>query len=196
LPRSRRHTVSRRAALLAALSLTACRQDLHDQPRYKPLAPSTLFTDGRSARPLVEGTVPNGELREDELLYTGKVHGKLADALPMPVSTELLARGAQRFDIFCAPCHGKIGDGQGLVVRRGFRQPPSYHQDRLRAAPAGHYFDVMTRGFGVMLPYASRLCAEDRWAVVAYIRALQLSQNATLNDVPETERRRLETVAP
>lgn len=169
---------------------------MHDQPRYKPLAPSLLFADGRSARPLVEGTIAQGALREDDQLYTGKVDGKLASTLPMPLSAELLARGQQRFDIFCSPCHGRLGDGQGLVVKRGFRQPPSYHIDRLRTAPAGHFFDVMTRGFGVMLPQASRIRPEDRWAIVAYIRALQLSQHATLTDVPEAERPRLEREAP
>ena len=184
------------ALLCVAASLVACRQDMHNQPRYKPLAPSSLFTDGRSARPLVEGTVAHGKLRDDALLTTGKLDGKLADLLPMPASPALLARGHERFDIFCAPCHGKLGDGQGMVVKRGFKEPPTYHSDRLRAAPAGYFFDVMTRGFGVMLPYASRLPPEDRWAIVAYIRALQLSQHATLADVPETERPRLESEVP
>jgi mono/diheme cytochrome c family protein len=178
-------------AVLCLLSLAACRQQMADQPRYKPLAKSEFFGDDRSARPPVDGAVARGQLQADERFYTGKIGGKEADALPIPITREALARGRERFDIFCSTCHDRIGNGQGMIVRRGFRVPPSFHIDRLRQAPAGHFFDVMTHGFGAMPDYAEQLAPEDRWAVVAYIRALQLSQWATLAEVPESERRRL-----
>ena len=162
-----------------------------DQPRYDPLQKSDFFGDQRSARPIIEGTVPRGRLDADEHFYTGKVGGKPADAFPFTVTREVLARGRERFDIFCAPCHDRIGNGQGMIVRRGYRAPPSFHIDRLRQAPAGHFFDVMTHGFGAMSDYAGQLAPEDRWAVTAYIRALQLSQRATLAEVPQPERGKL-----
>lgn len=174
------------------LWLTGCRQDMHNQPKYKPLAGSEFFADGRASRPLVEGTVARGHLKVDEHLYTGKVGGRFVDAFPFPVTRQVLERGRERYNIYCAVCHGREGQGRGMIVQRGFRQPPSYHTDRLRQAPAGHFFDVITNGFGSMYSYASRLSVEDRWAIVAYIRALQLSQNATLDDVPPEHRRRLE----
>lgn len=163
-----------------------------EQPRYEPLGKSDFFNDGRSARQPVEGTVARGELRDDEQFYTGNIGGKPAETFPFPVSAEILQRGRQRFDIFCSPCHDRVGNGQGMVVRRGFRAPPSLHIDRLRQAPPGHFFDVMTRGFGTMPSYAAQISAADRWAIAAYIRALQFSQQARLADVPEKERRRLE----
>jgi cytochrome c553 len=132
-----------------------------------------------------------GQLRADEAFYTGKSGGKPLDAFPFPVTREVLLRGQERFNIFCAPCHDRVGTGQGMVVRRGFRAPPSYPMDRLRQAPVGHFFDVMTHGFGVMSDYAAQVSPQDRWAIVAYIRALQLSQHASLDDVPEAERGRL-----
>jgi hypothetical protein len=173
------------------LFTAACRQDMHDQPKYKPLAGSAFFDDGRAARSPVEGTVARGQLRLDEHFYTGKVGDKLVDTLPFPVTRKILERGRERYNIFCAQCHDRVGRGEGMIVQRGFRRPPSFHDDRLRRAPAGHFFDVMTNGFGSMYPYASRITPEDRWAIVAYIRALQLSQNATLADVPPQERQRL-----
>ncbi|MCS7157936.1 MAG: cytochrome c [Blastocatellia bacterium] len=179
--------------LLLALALggSACRQDMHDQPRYEPLEGSTFFADSRASRPLVEGTVPRGFARMDEHLYTGKVRGQLAETFPFPITRSILERGRERYDIFCAPCHGRDGYGEGMIVQRGFRQPSSFHTDRLRQAPVGYFFDVITNGFGTMYSYASRIPPEDRWAIVAYIRALQLSQNARLQDVPPAERRRL-----
>jgi len=161
------------------------------QPRYNPLDPSTFFDDGRSARPEVPGTVAHGHLRTDELMFTGKLNGKLADAFPFPVTRQVLERGRERYNIYCSPCHDYTGSGQGMVVQRGFPPPPSYHIERLVKAPAGHFFEVMTNGYGAMYSYASRLTPEDRWAVVAYIRALQLSQHATLADVPPEERKHL-----
>ena len=176
---------------LAALPLAGCQQKMADQPRYKPLAKSEFFGDDRSARPAVEGAVARGALQNDELFHTGKIGGKEADIFPYPVSEAMLHRGRERFDIYCAPCHDRTGRGEGLVVRRGFRPPPSLHIDRLRQAAAGHFFDVMTHGLGAMPDYAEQVGPEDRWAITAYIRALQLSQQARLSDVPENERRRL-----
>lgn len=177
--------------LFGMFFVTACRQDMHDQPRYKPLAASDFFDDGRASRLQVEGTVARGQLRTDELYYTGKSGGNLSEVLPFPATRELLQRGRERFGIFCTPCHGALGNGEGMVVQRGFRHPPSFHTDRLREAPVGHYFDVMTNGFGAMASYASRIPPADRWAIAAYVRALQLSQNARLDDVPVAERAKL-----
>ncbi|MCI0694886.1 cytochrome c [candidate division KSB1 bacterium] len=170
---------------------TACRQDMHDQPRYEPLERSTFFNDGRSARPFVEGTVARGHLKTDEHFYTGKVNGELVNTLPFPATKEILDRGHERYNIYCSPCHDRVGNGQGMIVQRGFRQPPSLHIERLRQAPLGHFFDVMTNGFGTMYSYADRIAPQDRWAIVAYIRALQMSQNAALDDVPVEERSKL-----
>jgi mono/diheme cytochrome c family protein len=170
--------------LTALLLLAGCRQDMHDQPRFKPLAMSDFYSDLRSARPPVEGTVARGELHEDTYFYTGKVGNNPGDYMPFAVTAEVLARGRERYDIFCAPCHSRVGDGNGMIVQRGFRQPPSYHTERLRKAPLGYFFDVMTNGFGAMPEYASQIPPRDRWDIVAYIRALQLSQDATSADVP------------
>ena len=180
---------------LACVTLAGCRQDMHDAPRYEPLEASTFFADGRSARMLVPNTVPRGYLREDELLYTGRVAGQLADVFPTPVTAEVMARGQQRFNVFCAPCHGRTGVGDGMIVQRGFRRPPSYHEQRLRDAPAGYFFDVMTNGFGAMQDYAAQIPVTDRWAIAAYIRALQLSRAATVDDVPADRRSELERPA-
>lgn len=177
--------------LLGVLFTTACRQDMHDQPRYEPLEASTFFKDGRASRPQVPGTVARGQLRVDEHLYLGKIAGKPVETFPFPITEEVLARGQQRYNIYCAPCHARIGDGAGMIVQRGMRQPPSFHIQRLREAPAGHYFDVITNGFGVMYSYADRVGVNDRWAIVAYIRALQLSQNATTDDIPANRRQQL-----
>jgi mono/diheme cytochrome c family protein len=172
-------------ALAATLVLAGCRQDMHDQPRFKPLAESDFYTDLRSARPPVEGTVARGQLHEDTYFYTGKIGDNPGDYMPFPVSEELLARGQQRYNIYCAPCHSRLGDGNGVIPSRGFpRKPPSYQTERLRKAPLGYFFDVITSGFGSMPDYASQIPPRDRWAIVAYIRALQLSQGATAADVP------------
>jgi mono/diheme cytochrome c family protein len=176
----------------AAIVLSGCRQDMHDQPKYVPLRESAFFSDARSARPLVDGTVARGHLRDDELLYTGKTNGADATIFPFRVDAAVMARGQQRFDVFCSPCHGRTGEGDGMVVRRGYRRPPSIHQNRLREAPVGHFFDVITNGFGAMPDYASQIKAEDRWAIVAFIRALQLSGHASLADVPSAARNQLE----
>ena len=170
--------------LLAILVLAGCRQDMHDQPRFKPLAMSDFYTDLRSARPPVEGTVARGQLHEDSYFFTGKIGSNPGDYLPFPATREVLERGQQRFNIYCAPCHSRIGDGNGMIVQRGFKQPPSYHIERLEKAPLGYFFDVMTNGFGAMPSYAGQIPERDRWCIVAYIRALQLSQHASTADVP------------
>ena len=219
-----------------AFLATACRQDMHDQPKYKPLRESVLFRDSRASRPLVEGTVARGYLRDDSEYYTGKVGqgqstglmgtqpmgetgttsdtqrtaaglnptGQAAQAgtqqgaapaatgefagytttFPFPIDRAALDRGQERFNIYCAVCHGRLGDGQGMIPKRGFRQPPSYHQDRLRQAPVGYLFDVATNGFGAMPDYSAQIPVDDRWKIVAYIRVLQLSQQGTTADVP------------
>ena len=176
---------------LCGVFLVGCRLDMHVQPKYKPLDPSSLFGDGRSVRPEVPGTVAHGHLRTDELLYSGKVNGEPADLFPFPITRQVLERGRERYNIYCSPCHDYTGSGRGLIVQRGFPPPPSYHIDRLVKAPAGHYFDVITNGYGAMYSYAARVDPEDRWAIVAYIRALQLSQHAALEDVPPQEREQL-----
>jgi mono/diheme cytochrome c family protein len=183
------------AILIGTLALAACRQDMHDAPRYDPLEKSAFFTDGQASRPFVPNTIPRGLLREDRHLYEGVVDGKPAEAFPMAVTPAVMARGRERFDVFCSPCHGRTGEGNGMVVQRGFRKPPSYHEDRLRSAPAGYFFDVMTRGFGAMPDYASQITPVDRWAVAAYIRALQLSQRANVADVPADRRADLDRPA-
>jgi mono/diheme cytochrome c family protein len=173
-------------------SAAGCRQDMHDQPKYIPLRQSAFFGDERSARPFVPGTVARGQLREDALLYTGKINGADATVFPFQIDAATMARGRERFDIFCSPCHGRTGAGDGMVVQRGYRRPPSYLDDRLRNAPVGHFFDVITNGFGAMPDHAAEIEARDRWAIAAYIRALQLSGHATLDDVPAAERGKLQ----
>jgi mono/diheme cytochrome c family protein len=170
----------------------ACRQDMHDQPKYIPFRQSTFFDDARSARPIVAGTVARGQLHEDALLYTGKIGGADADVFPFTVDDQVMSRGRERYDIYCAPCHGRTGSGDGMIVRRGYRRPPSYHDDRLRSAALGHYFDVITNGFGAMPDYQAQIPADDRWAIIAYVRALQLSAHASPSDVPPAALERLQ----
>lgn len=173
-------------ALLALVAVTgaACRQDMHDTPRVEANEATDAFADGQGNRPLVENTVARGWLNDDEQLATGKVGGALVDEFPFPVTREVLERGQDRFNAFCSPCHGRTGLGNGMVVQRGLKVPPSFHEDRLRTSPVGYYFDVMTNGFGVMQDYRAQVNVKDRWAIAAYIRALQLSQHANLTDVP------------
>jgi mono/diheme cytochrome c family protein len=178
--------------LLTLLSTVACRQDMHDQPKYIPLRPSSTFADGRSARPIPAGTVARGHLDEDTAFYSGKKpDGTFLEAFPLPVTKELLLRGQQRYNVFCSPCHDRTGGGLGMVVRRGFRQPPSYHIDRLRESPNGYLFDVITNGFGAMPDFAVEIQPPDRWAIVAYVRGLQLAERATIDDVPGEARAQL-----
>lgn len=181
------------------LALAGCRQDMHDQPKYVPMRASDFYPDKRSQRPYVEGTVPAGEFQDGSPLYTGTANDAPIDYFPMPITTADMKRGQERYGIYCAPCHGRLGDGNGMIVQRGFRQPPSFHLERLRVSPPGHYFDVITHGFGAMPDYAVQVSPQDRWRITAYIRALQLSQHATMNDVPAAQRgqiRRLSDVQP
>ncbi len=168
-------------------------QKMGTQPRYDPLAPSDFFADGQSARPPVPGSFARGHTEDDALLFTGKIGNQDANVFPFTITRDVLARGQDRFNIYCSPCHGQTGGGNGMIVQRGFTAPPTFHQDRLRTAPIGHFFDVITNGFGAMPSYASQIPAQDRWAIIAFIRALQLSQHATINDVPPDQRDQLGT---
>lgn len=184
-------------ALTFALGVSACRQDMYNQPKYKPLAASEFFADGASARPLPPHTIPRGHLNEDTVFFQGRHDdGTLAESFPMPVTKELLKRGQERYNIYCSVCHGAEGDGNGMIVQRGYPAPPSYHIDRLRNAPPGYLYSVITNGYGIMYSYASRVEPPDRWAIAAYLRALQLSRNARIEDVPEAQRASLEGQKP
>lgn len=179
---------------VAMLVLAGCRQDMHNQPRVggnRSMRESDFFTDGRSQRELPQDTVARGYLRDDTYFYTGKVGNNVGLVFPMAVTRDVLARGEQRFNVYCTPCHSAVGDARGMIVMRGLKQPTSFHDERLRKAPVGYFFDVMTTGFGAMPDYAAQITPADRWAIVAYIRALQLSQNASLAEVPPQERGRM-----
>lgn len=165
---------------------------MHDQPKYTPLEESSFFADNNASRSPVAGTVPRGQLRDDELLYTGKVGAEAADVFPFPVDDNVMARGQDAFNAFCSPCHGRTGAGDGIIVQRGFTRPPDLTGEHVRAMPAGHYFDVMTNGFGAMPDHAAQIKVRDRWAIAAYLRALQLSVTASIDDVPAAERGRLQ----
>jgi len=171
-------------------SLAACnpiRQDMANQPKNRPLSPSDFFPDGRSERPILENTVARGSIANEELAIS-----KDSNAFPLPLNAQMLERGKERYGIFCSPCHGLQGDGNGMAAVRGMKHPPSYHQDRLRDSPNGYYYDVMTNGFGQMLSYSAQIPPQDRWAIVAYIRALQLSRNAKVSDLPAELRQKLD----
>jgi mono/diheme cytochrome c family protein len=168
---------------------------MHDQPKYVPLRASTFFADGSSARLPVPGTVARDHLRDDVLLYTGRVDDQPSPVFPFVVDEGVMSRGRDRFDVFCSPCHGRTGLGDGMVVQRGYARPPSLLENRLRTAPPGRFFDVMTNGLGAMPDYAAQIPARDRWAIAAYIRALQLAGSATIADVPQAERVGLEGLA-
>ena len=183
---------------LAALSLmtTGCelRQAMYDQPKLRPLQASEFFENGMASRPLIEGTVARGFLQDDEHLHSGMVDGAFADAYPFEISIEVVNRGQQRYNIFCAPCHDQAGTGNGMIVQRGFKQPMSFHEQRLIDSPEGYYYSVIKNGFGVMSDYSAQITPKDRWAIVAYIRALQFSQRASLDDVPDHVRAELQAL--
>ena len=164
---------------------------MHNQPKAIPLRESMFFKDGSSARPLVDDTVARGTLQDDDAFFTGKTNGVAVDALPFALTGAVLDRGEQRYNIYCSPCHDVTGSGRGMIVRRGYKQPPSYHIDRLRQAPIGHFYDVMTNGFGAMPDYRAQISPRDRWAIAAYVRALQLSQHGSIADVPQEDRQKL-----
>ena len=174
-----------------AMLLSGCRLDMHLQPKYLPYAKTDFFPDGRSERQPVPGTVARGQLRVDELFYTGRENGVVVDKFPFTITRADLERGRERYNVYCTPCHDYAGGGRGMIVQRGFPQPPSYHIQRLRDAPAGHFYEVITNGFGAMYSYAARIEPADRWRIAAYIRVLQLSQNAKIDDVPVSERQNL-----
>ena len=182
--RLNRKTSGLLASVCCLLAVGACRQDMHNQPKYRPLRPSPLFADKSSARPLIEGTVARGTLQEDEAFFTGKIGTATVKEMPFQITEKDLDRGQERFNIFCTPCHDMTGSGKGMVVQRGYRPPPSFHDPRLRAADPGYIFDVITNGFGAMPDYRTQIDARDRWRIVAYVRALQLSRSATAADVP------------
>lgn len=177
-----RHTLL--LVLAAGLFGAGCRQDMHDQPKYEPLEASSFFPDGKSSRMVIDGTVARGSLVDDPVLLTGITEDdRFAPDLPVELTPELLARGRNRYEAFCSACHGRAGNGQGMVVQRGFKHPKSFHEERLRLSDVGYFFNVMTNGFGEMSSYAVQLSAQDRWAVAAYIRALQLSQSAPASEL-------------
>ena len=192
-----KYRVHSRALLGAALLLLAdsgceLRQAMYDQEKLEPLEASNFFADGMTFRHQVSGTVARGQLMLDTHFYQGKVDDKLATTLPVEVDRDLLERGQERYNIYCSPCHGRTGSGNGMVVKRGLKQPPSFHQQRLREIPVGHFFDVMTNGFGVMYSYAARVPVEDRWAITAYIKVLQLSQDLEFDQLPAEDQRQLQ----
>lgn len=194
-------------ALLTLVALASCRQDMQDQPKYLAYRGSETFADSLSSRPLVEGTVARGFLRADPAVFLGKsattaapanagdtaakASAGLATTFPFVITKEIVDRGEERYNIYCSPCHGMLGDGNGMVAKRGFRNPPSYHIDRLRQAAPGYFVDVMTNGFGVMPDYAAQVPVHERWAIAAYIKALQLTQSATVADVPQNDQAKL-----
>lgn len=184
----------------AAISIVGCNTDMWVQQKAAPLSQSEFFADGQGSRPLVPGTIPRGHLREDGAFYTGIENGKWVDKLPMSLTEDLLKRGRDRFDIFCSPCHGRLGDGKGMIAQRGFqlkRPVGNYQTERLRKMPVGHFYDVVTNGYGAMYSYASRIEPQDRWAIVAYIRVLQSSQHSSVNDLTAEEKVKLdEKIAP
>ena len=185
---STENTKKMRALLLVVMFAAGCRQDMHDAPRYEAFEASSTFADNRASRVAPVGTVARGWLRDDEALYTGKVAGQLVDQFPFAIAHADLARGQQRFNIYCTPCHGRLGDGNGMVVQRGLRQAASFHQDRLRQERIGYFFDVITNGFGAMPDYATQIPVRDRWLIAAYVRTLQFSQHASVSELPPDQR--------
>ena len=173
--------------MLSVLALAGCRQDMHNQPKFYPQRGTTFYADGRSVRPQIENTVARGQLHEDTYFYTGMQDGKEGNAMPFPVTLDVLARGQERYNVYCTPCHSRVGNGAGMIVSRGYAKAGNFHTARLEAAPLGHFFNVMTNGYGAMPDYSAQLTPSERWSVVAYIKALQLSQNATQDDVPAGE---------
>jgi mono/diheme cytochrome c family protein len=185
---------SRRVGWLAVFLVIwagGCRRDMYDQPRYEAYEPSTFFSDGTSARPTIAGTVARDELRADTLYYQGKIDGKDVDLFPFAIDEATLELGRDRYMVFCTPCHGRLGDGRGMVARRGFSPPPTFHSEYLRKIPVSHFYNVMTKGYGAMYSYEARIPVRHRWAIAAYIRALQYSQNASLQDLSDEDKKKI-----
>ena len=187
----------RRAAVIvtALVGLAACREDMQNQPKYKPIRPSSFFADGRTSRPVVEGTIARGQLDLDPAHTTGK-SGKQYAANPLPRTEVTYRHGRERYDIYCSPCHDRVGTGHGMIVERGYKQPPTFHQERLREVADGYFFEVMTQGFGAMPSHAQQIPVDDRWAIAAWMRVLQRSQYASVADVPAADRAKLDAPAP
>jgi len=186
-----RNSTSILVVFVSFLGASACRQDMQDQPKYKPLAESKFYANGRSARPIPAGTVARDELNDDDSFHTGEANGVFLDTIPMAVNLQVLQRGRDRYNIYCMPCHGQLGYGDGMVARRGLRAPANFNSDRLRRLPPGYVFRVITNGFGAMPDYRDQIPVRDRWTIIAYLRALQLSRNATIADVPAADRFKL-----
>ena len=182
------------AFAIGGVLLAGCRQDMHNQPKYKPLAASAFFADGRAARPTPPHTIARDEIGETDDFHTGGAGGAFLASIPVTVDAQLLQRGRQRFDIFCSPCHGRLGNGDGMVARRGFKAPADLASDRVRQAPPGYIFQVIRNGYGAMGDYRDQVPAADAWAIVAYIRALELSRGGAIADVPDAARPQLEAV--
>jgi len=184
-------TVLRIAFATAALGplfvLAGCRQDMHDEPKFFPQRGTTFYADGRSVRPQVANTVARNQLHEDTYFYTGLVDGKEGNTMPFPVTMRVLERGQERYNVYCTPCHSRVGNGEGMIVQRGYAHAGDFHTARLETAPLGHFFYVITNGYGAMPDYSAQVSPVDRWAIVAYIKALQLSQHATDADIPAGE---------
>jgi mono/diheme cytochrome c family protein len=185
------HRLSSILVLLAVLPAVGCRQQMADQPYARPLQSQNFFDDGMASRPVEPGTVARGSLPKHDTVTAGKFQGRPADDLPVPITRELLQRGQERYNIYCSPCHDRTGSGQGLIVQRGFRRAQSFHQQRLREAPPGYFFEVISRGFGPMPSYAAQIKPPDRWAIIAYIRALQLSRHVSSAELPAADREKL-----
>ena len=168
---------------LGMLMLAGCRQDMHNEPKFVPQRGTTFYADGRSVRPQVENTVARNQLHRDTYFDTGLIDGKEGDGMPFPVTATVLARGQEQFNVYCTPCHSRVGNGAGMIVQRGYAPAGNLHTPRMEAAPLGHFFHVITYGYGAMPDYSAQVVPEDRWAIVAYIKALQLSQHATQSDV-------------
>jgi len=175
------------ASLASVALLAGCRQDMHDQPKFYPQRGTTFFADGRSVRPQVQNTVGRGQLHEDSYFYTGMINGQEGATMPFPVTMQVLQRGQERYNIYCSACHSRVGNGAGMIVQRGYSKAANFHSARVQAAPLGHFFNVITNGYGAMPDYSAQVTPVDRWAIVAYIKALQLSQNADPSDVPADE---------
>jgi hypothetical protein len=178
-----RRTVVATAAIVSVFAL-GCRQDMQDEPKFFPQRGTSFYADGRSVRPQVENTVARNQLHADSYFYTGLTNGKEGEGVPFPVTMQVLERGQERFNVYCTPCHSRVGNGIGMIVQRGYAKAGSFHSARLESAPLGHFFHVITNGYGAMPDYAAQIAPADRWAIVAYIKALQLSQKATQADVP------------
>jgi hypothetical protein len=183
-------------AVLVAMSATACRQDMHDAAKYEPLEKSAFFKDHRASRQLVAGTIARGKLKEDKLLFTGKDGDAISQTFPFPVTQGVVERGRERFNIYCSPCHARTGEGNGMIVQRGYKQPPSFHEERLRSMPPGYFFQVMTNGYVTMPSYALQVQPEDRWAIAAYVKALQLSRHVEATELTADERAKLDNPEP